>query len=380
LFSGILHQKIAVRMLQNEIRLGTLPRTMLFYGPDGSGKFHTAVEVVRIQSCREKGEPGCGCASCTAVRRLASVDVFVICRSNLANSFDLWGRFGFSDENRQYLIRDLERFLKSIAADGRYEKEYRYVSGVIGSRKELEKKFNELIGIVTDIIRSACGRVITIDQIREAQRFLSHRSGFGGCRVLVIDGAESMNDEAQNSFLKVSEDTPEGSLIILTTVNKEQLRPTIVSRCRLYRFSRLTDDQKSQVLTRRWPGYKAAVTLHEGQQDEMRTVCDRLQGGKQSLQQLRVIADEINKKGNEAAFFDYFLTLLKGRIDTLRDAPVKSVFEFEQLLQDTEMAKRSIIFSNSNREVVFFNFLLNNIQKIVKYSIAFPCFHPSKEK
>jgi DNA polymerase III delta prime subunit len=367
-------------MLQNEIRLGTLPRTMLFYGPDGSGKFHTAVEVVRIQSCREKGEPGCGCASCTAVRRLASVDVFVICRSNLANSFDLWGRFGFSDENRQYLIRDLERFLKSIAADGRYEKEYRYVSGVIGSRKELEKKFNELIGIVTDIIRSACGRVITIDQIREAQRFLSHRSGFGGCRVLVIDGAESMNDEAQNSFLKVSEDTPEGSLIILTTVNKEQLRPTIVSRCRLYRFSRLTDDQKSQVLTRRWPGYKAAVTLHEGQQDEMRTVCDRLQGGKQSLQQLRVIADEINKKGNEAAFFDYFLTLLKGRIDTLRDAPVKSVFEFEQLLQDTEMAKRSIIFSNSNREVVFFNFLLNNIQKIVKYSIAFPCFHPSKEK
>jgi DNA polymerase III delta prime subunit len=380
LFSGILHQKIAVRMLRNEIRLGTLPRTMLFYGPDGSGKFHTAVEVVRIQSCREKGVPGCGCASCTAVRRLASVDVFVICRSNLANSFDLWGRFGFSDENRQYLIRDLERFLKSIAADGRYEKEYRYVSGIIGSRTELEKKFSELIGIVTDIIRSACGRVITIDQIREAQRFLSHRSGFGGCRVLVIDGAESMNDEAQNSFLKVSEDTPEGSLIILTTVNKEQLRPTIVSRCRLYRFSRLTDDQKSQILTRRWPGYNAAVTLHEGQQDEMRTICDRLQGGKQSLQQLRVIADEINKKGNEAAFFDYFLTLLKGRVDTLPDAPVKSVFEFERLLQDTEMAKRSILFSNSNREVMLFDFLLNNIQKIVKYSIAFPCFHPSKEK
>jgi DNA polymerase III delta prime subunit len=380
LFSGILHQKIAVRMLRNEIRLGTLPRTMLFYGPDGSGKFHTAVEVVRIQSCREKGVPGCGCASCTAVRRLASVDVFVICRSNLANSFDLWGRFGFSDENRQYLIRDLERFLKSIAADGRYEKEYRYVSGIIGSRTELEKKFSELIGIVTDIIRSACGRVITIDQIREAQRFLSHRSGFGGCRVLVIDGAESMNDEAQNSFLKVSEDTPEGSLIILTTVNKEQLRPTIVSRCRLYRFSRLTDDQKSQILTRRWPGYNAAVTLHEGQQDEMRTICDRLQGGKQSLQQLRVIADEINKKGNEAAFFDYFLTLLKGRVDTLPDSPVKSVFEFERLLQDTEMAKRSILFSNSNREVMLFDFLLNNIQKIVKYSIAFPCFHPSKEK
>lgn len=353
-------------MLEHEIRRGKLPRSLLFHGPDGSGKFLTAVEVARIQSCRDNGEPECGCASCAAVRRLSSVDMFLICRSNLAKSFDLWGRFGFSDENRQYLIRDLERFLNSIGGDGRYEKEYRYVSGLVGSKSALEKNFGELIDIVSDIIPSASGRVITIDGIREAQRFLSHRSGVGERRVLMIDGAEAMNDEAQNSFLKVSEDTPEGSCIILTVVNKERLRPTIVSRCRLYRFQRLTDDKKEMILKRRWPGCSEKGIPQEGRPDDMGSVYERLQSGKRSMHQLRVIADEINKKGNEAVFFDYTLALLRERIGNLHDGPVQRVCEFERLLRATENAKRSILFSNSNREVVLYDFLLNNIPKIVQ--------------
>ena len=368
MFSGILHQKIAVRMLEREIRMDAVPGTMLFFGPDGSGKFLAAVEAIRILCCKTGGEPECGCAACTAVQRLASPDLFVICRSNLKNSFDLWGRFGFSDENRRFLVRDLQRFLKSISSDGRYEKEYRYVSGVISSKIELDKNFSECIDTVSGIIHTAADRAITIDQIREAQRFLSHRSGFGGLRVLVIDGSESMNDEAQNSFLKVSEDTPEGSLIILTAVDKERLRPTIVSRCRLYRFSRLTEDMKKEVWRRRWPGSDTADAAQETGQDEMRTLFETLQSEKRSLQSLSEITDEINKKGNEAAFFDYTLMLLKKRIATLCDASIESVFEYEQLLQATQRAKHSILFSNSNREVVLFDFLLNNIPKIVKYS------------
>lgn len=66
--------------------------------------------------------------------------------------------------------------------------------------------------------------------IREHLSFKPHSlSG----KVIVIIGAERMTTDAQNSLLKILEEPPANSSIILTTANDNSLLPTILSRCKL---------------------------------------------------------------------------------------------------------------------------------------------------
>jgi len=357
-------------MLNNEIGCLKLPRTMLFHGPDGSGKYLTAVEVVRVLNCRESGEEGCGCPSCVEISRLVSNDMFIICRSNLKNSFNLWRKFGFNGNNVSCLVSDLKRFLNSISREERYRKEFQNISARIASREGLEKGFTDLMETVLGIIDTMKGKPITIDTIREAQRFLSLKSGYGRYRVLIIDGAESMNEEAQNSFLKISEDTPEGSLLILTAVSKDKLKPTIVSRCRLYRFSRLQEQQEREIIKER---YHVEIDERYGSEDfsgerEMFTgLYRKLLDEPDNLEALGEIADEINRRGAEVGFFEYILDLLRDRLKTLTTASVPEISEFECLLKKTERTGRSILHANTNREIALLDFLLNNFKGVVKY-------------
>ena len=370
MLKGILHQEVAVRMLRHEIERQRVPRTMLFYGPDGSGKFLAAVEVVRILNCREGGEEGCACPSCVEVQKLISNDMLVLCRSNLRNSFELWKRFGLESGNRQYFITDLRRFLFSISHDERYRKELERIAGLLRSKDELETAFSDLIETIIRVIDEGMGKVITIDQIRGAQRFLSHKSGYGRYRALIVDGAEAMNEEAQNSFLKISEDTPEGSCIILTARSRDGLKPTVVSRSRLYMFKRLNETQKKEVIAERWHFSGEERNRSEdisGEKENMKGVLKRLGDKAEDLQLVNEIADEINRDRTEEFFFTYIMDMLKERLGSLRSASVKEVSELELLLKKVEKSRRSILYANANREIAVVDFLLNNIGNVVKY-------------
>lgn len=73
---------------------------------------------------------------------------------------------------------------------------------------------------------------ITIDQVRELNSFLSLKTtGVGALRrAVIIEDAHTMNIEAQNALLKLLEEPPADTVLILTTVGMRTLRPTIYSR------------------------------------------------------------------------------------------------------------------------------------------------------
>lgn len=50
-------------------------------------------------------------------------------------------------------------------------------------------------------------------------------------RLLILEKAEILTDQAQNSLLKLIEEPPENILIVLVTANPNQILPTILSRC-----------------------------------------------------------------------------------------------------------------------------------------------------
>lgn len=78
--------------------------------------------------------------------------------------------------------------------------------------------------------------VLTVDEIRRVNRFLSMTSHDGAYRVVIVDPADDMNTSAANALLKNLEEPPSRTLFILIAHSPGGLLPTIRSRCQLVRL------------------------------------------------------------------------------------------------------------------------------------------------
>lgn len=96
-------------------------------------------------------------------------------------------------------------------------------------------------------------RNITIDQIRRMQSRLTTRPTLGNRRVVIIDPADDMEKSAVNALLKSLEEPPSGTFFLLVAHRLGRLLPTIRSRCRIMRFSPLTDAEIEDILRREVP-------------------------------------------------------------------------------------------------------------------------------
>lgn len=71
---------------------------------------------------------------------------------------------------------------------------------------------------------------IGIDAVREIKNFLWQKPNASPKRTLIIDDAELLTTEAQNALLKITEEPPASSLLIIVTSDGESLMGTIRSR------------------------------------------------------------------------------------------------------------------------------------------------------
>lgn len=86
----------------------------------------------------------------------------------------------------------------------------------------------------------APGRWLKVDQMRAIEREANYRPFEGAVRVFIIDDADKLNEPSANALLKVLEEPPPTSHLILVTSRPAMLLPTIRSRCQPIRFSPLT--------------------------------------------------------------------------------------------------------------------------------------------
>jgi DNA polymerase-3 subunit delta' len=73
---------------------------------------------------------------------------------------------------------------------------------------------------------------ISIETVRQLQNFVRLKTTGTAQwrRAILVENAQYMTIEAQNAFLKLLEEPPADTLIVLTVVNKTSLLPTITSR------------------------------------------------------------------------------------------------------------------------------------------------------
>ena len=75
-------------------------------------------------------------------------------------------------------------------------------------------------------------RVFSVKQMREGVLPMMVRSSMlGGWKVAILAGADRMNREAANAFLKTLEEPPARTLFVLLSDSPQELLPTVVSRC-----------------------------------------------------------------------------------------------------------------------------------------------------
>ena len=92
---------------------------------------------------------------------------------------------------------------------------------------------------------------IKIDQVRPAIAATAYRPFEGRWRVVIVDEADRLGDDAENSLLKSLEEPPPASVFILVTSRPEMLLATIRSRCSRLRFGRLSAGDVAGFLTGR---------------------------------------------------------------------------------------------------------------------------------
>jgi hypothetical protein len=77
---------------------------------------------------------------------------------------------------------------------------------------------------------------VRIGQIRALQSALHLQSNEGGRRAAVIADAERLNNEAQNALLRILEEPPPQTTLVLATATAAGLLATVRSRCQRVRF------------------------------------------------------------------------------------------------------------------------------------------------
>jgi DNA polymerase-3 subunit delta' len=178
-------------LLGNMLTAGKLPSSLLFTGPEGSGKELMALHLAGMINCEAPGhETGDRCASCAKLSTLEYPDLHLV-----------------------YAI-----------PSGPPEKS---IPVLLESRREDFLSTGEFSGKA---------RSIGIGQVRTITEKVS-RQPFEGKRTLVIlCEAHLATIEAQNAFLKLLEEPPASTILILVTEFTDRLLPTIRSRCQEVRF------------------------------------------------------------------------------------------------------------------------------------------------
>ena len=141
-------------------------------------------------------------------------------------------------------------------------------SALFGDKPAFSMGYDETQNTARQVIQGAHGDFLTIssvqdeknksgaikvEQIRGLVPFFSHKSATGGWRVAIIDSLDDVNVQGANAMLKIVEEPPEKTVILLLATNAGAVLPTIRSRCRHLTFDPLSLPDQMTILQRFLP-------------------------------------------------------------------------------------------------------------------------------
>lgn len=193
MFDELIGNNRVKKLLRRMLQSSRLPGAMLFSGENGVGKKLFALEIARALNCRSpQGVEACG--TCAACKRTLKINY------PAGDDSDDWKGIIWTDHPD--------------------------------------------VGLVV-----APKRVLLVDQMRAIENAANYRPFEGNARVFIVEEADKLNENSANALLKILEEPPPTSHVILLTSRPAWLLPTIRSRCQVIRFSPLAAAEIENHLT-----------------------------------------------------------------------------------------------------------------------------------
>lgn len=121
-------------------------------------------------------------------------------------------------------------------------------------KKKLIKAINQGDEIDEDMRQSLKrSSVIKVEDVREVVSFLMKRSFNDSWRVVIVDSVDDLNTSSANALLKILEEPPLKSILLLISHNPGRVLPTIRSRCTKLMLSPLKEGEVATLLRRYAP-------------------------------------------------------------------------------------------------------------------------------
>jgi DNA polymerase-3 subunit delta' len=206
-----------LRRLANAIASGRFPQATLLVGPPGSGKQRVALWAAQALLCEAETERPCGqCAACRQVLALSHPDLHWFIPILRPKS---------GDKDKQ--VAEAEALLAEAVS---------------------ERRDNPLYGPPDPMASHPLASIRLLQRRMVLKPFQATR------KVVVLGNAERLvvqeaSQEAANALLKLLEEPPANTFVILTTREAQSLLPTIRSRLVPVRVAGVGDDVVRRFLT-----------------------------------------------------------------------------------------------------------------------------------
>ncbi len=218
LFSQILGHDSIKSHLINNAATGRNPHAQLFIGPEGSGTLAMAMAYAQYILCENVGNDNIGGSAA--------------CNLKFVN-------FSHPDLHFVYPTVTTDEIKKNPKSLDfiTYWREF-LMQNPYGSLFD----WYQILGVANK------QGLIRVEDAQEVLKALALKSYEGGYKIMIVWMADKMNTEAANKLLKIIEEPPEKTIIILISEQEEDILQTVRSRCQVLHFNRLQDNTITDAL------------------------------------------------------------------------------------------------------------------------------------
>lgn len=203
-------QSYILNHLESTVEKGRIPHAQLFLGQCGSGLLQVAIAYAGHLICKDYEKNGREWQAClNKVEKLSHPDLHFV-----------------------YPVNTTENITKNPISDN-FSNEWR--SFVFQNPYASQYEWLQLLGI-----EKKQGN-ISVNEAKDISKKLSLKSYEGGYKVMIIWMAEMMNLQCANKILKLLEEPPNKTVLLLLTENEDQILNTIRSRCQKTSFPKLSE-------------------------------------------------------------------------------------------------------------------------------------------
>lgn len=198
------------------------------------------------------------------------------------------------------------------------------------NRNDLEHEVSDDEDFAFNIFELDAASNNTVDDIRQLIDQVRIPPQIGSHKVYIIDEVHMLSSAAFNAFLKTLEEPPAHAIFILATTEKHKVIPTIISRCQVFDFQRISNSDIVSYLE--YIAKEESITTEE---NALHTIAQKADGGMRDA--LSLFDQIVSFSGNEITY--------KNVIENLNVLDFEFYFKVTNFILDHDSSNCLLLFN-----------------------------------